>query len=161
MNTYLKSMLMIGAIAGLYVPTADAAQKSPGGVTGEARLHPGTWNNQRSSRSMVRSRPMYRGTAPVIVRTERAPSAVAQAPAEERRFSYDPAQPAEVGTPCPGSVTTEPAPATAERSTRTYRSFSYEPSMSDSYSTPRMRSRSTRTPSYLLPKTHPDKYRNH
>lgn len=160
MNTYLKSVLIVAAVAGLYVPTSAFAGKSIGGVTGEARLRPGTWNNQQSARSVVRSRPMYRSTAPAIVRTAPVPSAVAQASAETRRFSYDPALPAEVGTPCPDTVTRQ-VPATAQPSARSYRSYSYEPSMNNSYSAPRTRSRSSQTPSYLLPKTDPNKYRNH
>lgn len=129
MNNYLKSMLVAAAIAGLCVPATAFAGKSIGGVTGGARLHPGTWGNQQSSRSYVRSRPTYRRTAPVIVRTAPTPSAVAQAPTEERRFSYDPALSAEAGTPCPGAATTH-APATTQPSARTDRRFSYEPAES-------------------------------
>jgi hypothetical protein len=123
-------------------------------------------SNQRASQSARRSRPMYRNTAPVIVRTESAPSAVAQAPTEERRFSYEPSQHVQAGTPCPEGVVAEPAPATAERPTRTYRSFSYEPGIEPSagpavrtYSRP-MR-RDSQKPAYLLPKTDPRKYRTH
>jgi hypothetical protein len=162
MKMYLKMLLVGMAVVGLNVPATALAQKSAGGVVGEARLHPGTWGSQSSSRSFARSRPMYRSTAPVIVRTEQAPSAVAQAPAEQRRFSYEPSRQAEAVTPCPPATTsTRPAPATAQRSGR---AFSYEPSMSSdtgqpavrSYSAPRMRS--SRTPLYLLPKTDPRKY---
>jgi hypothetical protein len=175
MKTYFKALLMIAAVAAPFIPSAAVAQKSAGGVVGEARMHPGTWGEQRRSRSFTRSRPMYRSTAPVIVRTERAPSAVAQAPTEERRFSYDPSQQAparvQAGTPCPQgvvierreAVVTEPAPATAERPTRTYRSFSYEPGIDSSerpagrtYSRP-MRRESQR-PAYLLPKSDPRRY---
>lgn len=173
MNPYLKALFIVAAVAGLYVPSTALAQKSGGGVVGEARLHPGTWGNQRSSRSGMRSRPMYRNTAPVIVRSERAPQAVAQAPAERRSFSYEPAQQTEMsrssGGGCGGSVITEErASATAQRSTETRRSFSYEPSMSDtrpatrdSYSAPRTQSRSnqsSRRPAYLLPKSDPRRY---
>ena len=38
MNTYLKTMLILAVVAGLYVPAIAIAQKSAGGVTGEARL---------------------------------------------------------------------------------------------------------------------------
>lgn len=155
MNTHLKMLLIGSAALGLYAPTITFAQQSIGGAVGEARLHPGTWNNQRSSRSYARSRPMYRGTAP-------APNSVAQVPTERRSFSYDPSQQA-VSGPCGGGDTTESAPATAQRSEETRRSYSYEPSMSDTYSAPRMQLRSsqpTRTPKYALPKTDPNKYRN-
>ncbi len=171
MKTYFKALLMLAAIAGLFVPTVAVAQKSAGGVVGEARLHPGTWGNQRTSRSGMRSRPMYRSPAPVIVRTEPAPRAVAQAPTEQRSFSYEPSQQAETAKPCPDSVTIESGPDTAQRPTRTYRSFSYEPAIEAggepavrTYSAPRMRSsrpmRSRATERYLLPKTDPRKYRN-
>lgn len=168
MNSYFKTLLLLAAIAGLYVPAVAVAQKSAGGVVGEARLHPGTWNNQRSSRSFTGSRPGYRSTAPMIVRTESAPNAVAQAPAERRSYSYEPSQQAASGhCGCGSNIATEPAPATAQRLTETRRSFSYEPSTSESsaapqsYSAPRMRSsQSSRTPKYLLPKTDPNKYRN-
>lgn len=118
-------------------------------------------SNQRGSQSARRSRPMYRSTAPVIVRTDSAPNAVAQAPSEERTYSYEPSQQA-VSGPCGCGSKMEPAPATAQ-STETRRSYSYEPSTSDSYSAPRMQRRSSgdsRTPKYLLPKTDPNKYRN-
>ena len=154
MNPYLKAMLMVAAIAGLYVPATARADFRDYNYKAWAQ------QGRTSSRSGMRSRPMYRSTAPVIVRTEPAPNAVAQAPTEQRSYSYEPSQQTESGARgCGGSVGTEQAPATAQRSTETRRSFSYEPSMSDSYSAPRMQSRSSRTPAYLLPKTDPNKYR--
>lgn len=161
MNSHLKMLLIGTAALGLYAPAITFAQQSIGGAVGEARLHPGTWNNQRSSRSYARSRPMYRSTAPVIVRSESAPNSVAQVPTERRSFSYEPSQQA-VSGPC-GGDTTASAPATVQRSEETRRSYSYEPSMSDTYSAPRMQLRSSqpsRTPRYALPKTDPNKYRN-
>jgi hypothetical protein len=167
MNCSFKTLMFVAAIAGLFAPAVAVAQKSAGGVVGEARLHPGTWNNQRSSRSYSRSRPMYRSTAPVIVRTEQAPSAVAQAPTERRSYSYEPSQRSAVSGGCEGTVIYEPAPATAQRSTETRRSYSYEPSMSESsaarrsYWAPRMRSsRSSGLPRYLGPKMERNNYRN-
>jgi len=180
MKTSLKAMLIVVAIAGLYAPATAVAQKSAGGVVGEARLHPGTWNNQRSSRSGMRSRPMYRSNAPAIVRSETVPRDVAQAPTERRSFSYEPTESAgsaeqprkNGGCGCGNSVRAEREPMTALPSTRSERSFSYEPSADSnnaepavrSYSAPRMRSsqpsRSSERPRYLLPKTDPRKYRN-
>lgn len=167
MKTYLKGLLMVAAIAGLYVPATAVAQKGAGGVVGEARLHPGTWSNQRAPRSVARSRPMYRSSAPVIVRTESAP-AVAQAPTDERSFSYEPSQQGETVTPCPGSGVIESAPETAQRPTRTDRSFSYEPAIEPAtepavrtYSAPRMRSSgSARVPNFLGPKAERNNFRN-
>jgi hypothetical protein len=145
MKTYLKAMLMTAAVAGLYVPTTAFAQKSAGGVTGEARLHPGTWGNQRASRSYgrsyARSRPMYRSTAPVIVRTERTPDAVAQAPAERRSFSYEPSQRADNSVDRETVIRSESAPRR--------------------YIAPRMRSSNrSQLPLYLGPKAESNNYRN-
>jgi hypothetical protein len=123
MTTYLKTMLALTVVVGLALP-ATASAKSIGGVTGGARLHPGTWNSQRTSRSVAR---VYRSTAPVIVRTEPAPAAVAQAPTEQQRFSYEPADEGDTGGGCHGKAATQPAPATAQQSVETHRRFSYEP----------------------------------
>jgi hypothetical protein len=167
MKTHFKALLMIAAVAAPFIPSVAVAQKSGGGVVGEARLHPGTWGAQRSSRSFTRSRPMYRSTAPVIVRTERAPSAVAQAPTEERRFSYEPSQQVQAGTPCPQGVIVTPAPTTAQQPTRTGRTYSYEPAMEPdtaqpavrTYSAPRMRA--SRSSDWLSqPKDVRNNYRN-
>jgi len=143
MNSFIKTLLFVAIAAALFVPTTAMGQKSGGGVVGDARLRPGTWNSQSTSRSRVRSQPMYRSTSPVIVRSERAPEAVAQVPTERRSFSYDPAQgsrsqPTQSGRyGCGSSVRTEQAPATAEPSTSTRRSFSYEPSMNQPSATGR------------------------
>ena len=137
MKNYFKTLVLVAAIIGLCIPAVALAQKSAGGVVGEARLHPGTWNGQRSSRSYARSRPMYRSTAPVIVRTEPAPSSVAQAPTERRSYSYEPSQRSTVNGGCNGAVIYERAPAAEQRSTETRRSYSYEPSINQSYAAPR------------------------
>jgi len=147
MNVYLKTMMMSAAIAGFCVPAI--AQASVGGVTGEARLHPGTQSGQPASRSMMRSRPMHRSNAPAIVRTEQALKSVPQAPTEERSFSFEPSQKSATGGCDHNGITTHP------------RRFSYEPSVSGSYSAPRMRGKSSQKPLHLLQKTDPDKYRSH
>jgi hypothetical protein len=164
MFTFLKTLLMSAIIVGLYAPTT-IAQKSVGGVTGEARLHPGTWG---SARSYARSQRMYRGTAPAIVRSEQSPATVAQAPTERRSFSYEPSREnvsvSDNSCVCGGTnVATEKAPAAAERTTETRSSFSYEPSTAAQNPAPttQMRSsRSSRTPLYLLPKSDPRKFRS-
>lgn len=172
MNSYIKSLLFVAIAAALFVPTTVMGQKSGGGVVGEARLRPGTWNSQSTSRSRARSQSMYRSTSPAIVRSERAPEAVAQIPTERRSFSYDPAQgsrsqPTQSGSyGCGSSVRTEQAPATAEPSTTTRRSFSYEPSMNQpsgeqrSYSAPRTQSSRSSKPRYLGTKEERNNYRN-
>lgn len=131
MNAYIKMLLVGTAVAGLYAPAAAFAQKSSGGVTGDARLHPGTWSNQGSSRSVTRSQSTYRSAAPEIVRSESAPTAAT----EQRSYSYEPkAEPkAETkassgGCGCGSSARTESSPTTATGSTESGRSFSYEPS---------------------------------
>jgi len=164
MNTYLKERLLAAiAIAAMltievFATSVSAAGPSLGFPSGKPYYGS---SNQRASQSPRRSRPMYRSTAPVIVRTEPAPNAVAQAPTQQRSCSYEPSLQAMSG-PC-GCGSSESAPATAQGSTETRRSYSYEPSTSDSYSAPRMQRRSSgdsRTPKYLTPKTDPNKYRN-
>ena len=156
MTTYLKSFVTVLAATVLFVPITAFAQKTGGGVVGEARLHPGTWNSQRSSQSRMRSQPMYRNSAPTVVRTERAPDAVAQVPTERRSFSYEPSQGTEPNTKeqthsgtcgCSGTNRTIDRSSTnTEPATESRRSFSYEPSMSEpstttrSYAGPRTRS---------------------
>lgn len=154
MNSYFKSLLFVAIAAALFVPTTAMGQKSGGGVVGGDRLRPGTWNSQSTSRSRARSQSMYRSTSPVIVRSERAPEAVAQVPTERRSFSYDPAQGARSESKqsenccCGSGVRTEQAPATTEPSTSTRRSFSYEPSMNQPSATGR---------SYYAPRTQSSK----
>jgi hypothetical protein len=131
---YVRKILMMAVVAVPFgLPTMAAAQESFRDAGSKMRGEFGV-----SPRRMARrSRPVYRAPAPVIV-AEPAP-AVAQAPSE-RRYSY------------------EPAPRTAQRGTRTYRSYSYEPG----YETYRMPARGrarSRGPSYLLPKTDPNRYR--
>lgn len=149
MNPYFKKLLLAAvAIAALltiqvFAGSVSAAGPSLGFPPGKPYYGS---SNQRASRSVTRSRPMYRGTAPVIVRTETAPSSVAQAPTERRSYSYEPSQRSTVNGGCNGAVIYERAPAAAQRSTETRRSYSYEPSINESsaaprsYSAPRMRS---------------------
>ena len=60
-----KSLACLGAVvwaAAILGSVASAqAQRSGGGVTGEARLHPGTWGNQRASRNVRHARDYARG----------------------------------------------------------------------------------------------------
>ena len=166
MNPYFNKLLFAAvAIAAtltiqVFSTSVSAAGPSLGFPSGKPYYGS---SNQRASQSRMRPRPMYRSSEPAIVRTERAPDAVAQAPTDERSYSYEPSHQAmSGGCGCQGSVATEHAPATAQRSTDTGRSFSYEPSTSDSYSAPRMQRRSSRNsdrPTYLLPKGDPNRYR--
>ena len=94
MNTFFKRVFFVVALATVIAPTIALAQKSAGGVTGDARLRPGTWNSQRTTQSRMRSEPQYRSTTP----SERAPEVVAQAPTERRSYSYEPSQSTDAGT---------------------------------------------------------------
>ena len=172
MNSFIKTLLFVAIAAALFVPTTSLGQKSAGGVVGEARLHPGTWNSQHTSRSRARSQPMYRSTSPVIVRSATAPEAVAQVPTERRSFSYDPAQGSRSESKrsesccCGNGVRSEKAPATAEPSTTTRRSFSYEPSMNQrsaaerSYAAPRAQSSNSSQWRHTGSKDERNNYRN-
>lgn len=157
MNTFFKSLLLLAAVLGLSVTTSAKADFRDYNYK--------AWNQgYRASRSVARSRRVYRAPAPVIVRTERAPTAVAQSPTTERRFSYEPLQQVESGKPCPDSVTTQHAPATTQRPAESGRRFSYEPAIEPSRE-PAVRTfsrpmtRESQKPAYLLPKTDPRKYR--
>jgi len=78
----LKLWVMVIAVAVLAGPALAATPrgKSPGGVTGGARLRPGTWSNQRASRHVRHardySRDIYRYSRdarhvdPVIIKAE-------------------------------------------------------------------------------------------
>src|SRR5882724_9611254 len=129
MNAYIKTLLIVVAMAGLYSPTTAFAQKSGGGVIGDARLHPGTWSSQGTSRSMTRSQPMYRSAAPEAVNSDAAPTAVAEKSTDQRSFSYEPKEEVKSskevakansgGCGCGNgsTVRTKPTPTTAPKST--------------------------------------------
>lgn len=147
MNAHVKMILIGAAVAGLYAPTTAFAQKSGGGVIGDARLHPGTWSSQGTSRSVTRSQPMYRSAAPETANSDAAPTAVAEKSTEQRSFSYEPkeevksskevAKANSCGCGNGSAVRTEPTPTTAPKSTESGRSYSYEPSTTSSDSTVR------------------------
>jgi hypothetical protein len=156
MKTFLKTSIALVAVAILFVPSIAIAQKGAGGVVGGARLHPGTWGNQRSSPSVMRSQPMYRITAPVIVRSAPVPKAVAKAPTGDRRFSYEPSN-EEIARP--NSDRSGTTTVTNGSTGRAFRSYSYNPSPRY-YGAPKSYSpRRSSKPAFLLPKTDPRKYR--
>lgn len=152
MNDSLKTLLTFAVVAGLYVAPA-LAHASVGGVTGEARLHPGIQNSQSASRSTMQSRSMHRNNAPAMNNSEQT-----QAPMDERSYSYEPTQKS-ASAGCKHGSNTSPEKAT--KSQGSARSFSYEPSVSGSYSAPRMRSQSAPKATFLLQKADPTKYRTH
>ena len=169
MNTFLKTHLLTAVVVGLSI---SATAKADFRDYADSKA----WTNfgRSSSRSYTASR-SYRSNAPVIVRSEAAPTTVAQTPTERRSFSYEPAESGKQavtsgGCGCGTSVRTERVPETAQHATQTERSYSYEPSTDSkttepavrSYSAPRMRSsqpsRSSNTPLYMLPKTDPRRF---
>lgn len=147
MNASIKTLLMVAAVVALYSPVAVYAQKSAGGVVGDARLHPGTWSNQGSSRSMSRSQPMSRSAAPEVAPSESASTAVAQKPTEQRSFSYEPneeTKPSQEvtkansgGCGCGSSMRAQSTPTTESKPVESGRSYSYEPSTTSTDSTVR------------------------
>ena len=144
MNTYVKMLLIGASVAGLYAPTTAFAQRSGGGVVGDARLHPGTWNGQGSSRSMTRSQPTYRNATPEVAPSESASTAVAEKTTEQRSFSYEPKDDTKAskevikansgGCGCGNGseLRTAPTPTSVPKSTESGRSYSYEPSTATS-----------------------------
>ena len=64
-------------------PTSALAQKSGGGVVGEARLHPGTWGNQRASRSTRHARNYSRDIYRYSRDADRIEPSVAKSESEE------------------------------------------------------------------------------
>jgi hypothetical protein len=121
MKTYLhKVMLMTVAIAlsGSSLAMADYRDHNDK-----------AWNSlykaQSARQSMSRS---YQTSAPVIAQTDSAPTEVAQAPAKERTYSYDPSQQSDSSTGCAKKSDNSQPSKVAEQPAQTQRSFSYEPS---------------------------------
>ena len=82
MKILLAWMIIISTVNAAE-PTIALAQKSAGGVVGEARLHPGTWGNQRSSRSTRHARNYSRGIYRYSRDTERIEPSVTKSESEE------------------------------------------------------------------------------
>jgi hypothetical protein len=86
------------------------------------------WNSlYLSSKSHSTSR-SFRSNAPVIVRSETAPPELAQAPTQDRTYSYEPSQ--QDGSSGCAKNGDSGQPTIAEQPAQTQRSFSYEPSES-------------------------------
>ena len=158
---YLMSMF---AVAGILA--AGAAHAAPTVGTAKAR---GDYRSfSQTQQSTARSQPMYRRSAPMthsapmIVQSRSAmvapAPAVAQAPSEARRFSYDPATATLTTTACPPSTTTVDSG----------RRFSYAPESMGAVSSPgvyssgpgysRSRTGAAHVDRWALPKTDPRKY---
>ncbi len=96
MKTSWNRVHLAATVALMLIPSMALAQKSAGGVTGEARLHPGTWRHLSSnSINYTTDQNYYYGNynnAAPVMSTESAPAELAQAPDDQRRFSYEPSQ---------------------------------------------------------------------
>ena len=82
-KNFILTWMAIITIAIAAEPTITLAQKSGGGVVGEARLHPGTWGNQRASRSTRHARNYSRGIYRYSRDAERIEPSVAKSESEE------------------------------------------------------------------------------
>jgi hypothetical protein len=127
MSTKFKTLLSLAAVAAFFVSAAAMADFRDYNYKG--------WNSiyLREHATAARSN---RVATPTIVRSEAAPVEVAQAPAKERAYSYEPSKDASASTPCGGAAAST---STAQKTT-TNRSFSYEPGAT--YSAPAVRNRS-------------------
>jgi hypothetical protein len=109
MSANFKALLSLAAVAAFFVSAAAMADYRD--------YNDKAWNSiYRRTHSVATARP-NRAVAPVIVRSEAGPTEVAQAPAKERAYSYEPSKDA-------GSA---PAAKAALKAAGSNRSFSYEP----------------------------------
>jgi hypothetical protein len=79
----MRLIAVIFAAVAVAGPAISFAQKSPGGVTGGARQHPGTWSNQRASRSVRHARDYSRDIYRYSRDAGRIDPAVAKSDSEE------------------------------------------------------------------------------
>lgn len=122
MSTKFKTLLSLTALAAFFVSAAAMADFRDYNDKG--------WNSiYRREHSAATTN---RAAAPVIVRSEAAPVAVAQAPTQERAYSYEPAKQAAGASGSTSNTTSDKSAAAAPQSTKVRRSFSYEPSTSGS-----------------------------
>jgi hypothetical protein len=120
MSTYFKTLLSLTAVAGLFTATTAMADFRDH-ADSKAWTNFGRWSSgNATSRS-------YQSTAPVIVRSDSAPAAVAQAPTKERTYSFEPSQQGGSSAGCTGNAGSAQSPSVAQGPTGSNRSFSYEP----------------------------------
>jgi hypothetical protein len=120
MSTKFKTLLSLAAVAAFFVSAAALADFRD--------YNDKAWNSIYKREHSVATARSNRVAAPVIMRSQTAPTEVAQAPAKERAYSYEPSTDASASTPCGGKATS--APNTAQKATSSNRSFSYEPATS-------------------------------
>jgi len=165
----MNAKLMLHSMLALCLLGAAVAEAGP--VIGTAKTrgdYSSSFGQSRSYSSHARSgyrysSPMVRTAPPTQYRPANPPVAVAQAPAEARRYSYQPAPAATTvptaSSPCGDAATTAP---------ETGRRYSYQPAPSvqaaPAYQPANRQSGANRSPSrgsrdlWSLPKTDPRKY---
>jgi hypothetical protein len=115
MSTNFKTLLSLTAVAAFFISATAFGDYRDYNYKG--------WNSiwlreHQATRS-------NRAVTPMVARSQPAPVEVAQAPTNERAYSYEPSQQqAAASTPCDGSAA---ASADTAQKTTTNRSFSYEP----------------------------------
>lgn len=85
-NFWLRLCVVALTAAVLAGPSDSMAQnqrKSPGGLTGGARQHPGTWNNQRASRSIRHASDYSRDISSYARGVDRIAPAIVKSESEE------------------------------------------------------------------------------
>jgi hypothetical protein len=135
MKTYLHKLLLMTVAIGLSGSSLVLADFRDN-ADHKAWTNFGRWTSPTAnSRS-------YRENVPMVVRNESAPAAMAQAPSQERTYSYEPPQQAAGSTGCVKGDASTQSPNTAQQPSGNTRSFSYEPANSvpasaRSYNAPR------------------------
>jgi hypothetical protein len=123
MKTYLhKLMLMTVAIALSGSSLAMADDFRDHNYKG--------WNSLYLSSKAHSTSRSFRSNAPVIVRSETAPTEVAQAPTQDRTYSYEPSQQSDSSSGCAKNGDNGQSSKVAEQPATTQRSYSYEPATS-------------------------------
>ncbi|MCA9099974.1 MAG: hypothetical protein R3C10_09785 [Pirellulales bacterium] len=149
MSTLLKTITLASTVLGLMV--ASSARADFRDYNNKAWAQVSRHHTAQPTMRVYRQAPVVENAAPAVV---------AQAPSQQRSFSYEPSEATTSGQ-C-GSADAQPsqdaAAETAQAPTET-RSFSYEPSAGTAVMrTGRSVSRQSTTPRYLLQKTNPHKY---
>jgi hypothetical protein len=112
MSTTFKTLLSLVTFGAFFVSAAALADYRD--------YNDKAWNSIYKREHSVATARSNRLAAPAVVRTSPAPVEVAQAPTQERAYSYEPAKDA-------GSA---PAAKTAPKAASSNRSFSYDPATS-------------------------------
>jgi hypothetical protein len=112
MSTTFTTLLSLTTIGAFFVSAAAMADYRD--------YNDKAWNSIYKRSNSVATAHVNRAVTAMVARSETAPVTVAQAPAKERAYSYEPSKDA-------GSA---PATNAAPKATRSNRSFSYEPATS-------------------------------